>query len=189
LDALENDPDWIAARKAEDDERIGQATADRKASLPLLDDLREVGWHVESVWDLVNTPIDYPEAVPVLLQHIRRDYPSSVIEGTARALAVPFAPEAYPVLLDMFREVQVQNVQDGVALALQQTGGIEKFDQILQLTRDRTLGPSRVLFIRYFCDHLKGDDLRSLLTEFAEDAQLEPEATHQLKRLNRRKSK
>ena len=189
LNALENDPDWRAARQAEDDERQRQAAADRKASEPILDSLREVGWDVDSVWDLVNTPLNYPEAVPVLMRHIgsNRKYPDSVLEGMARALAVPFAPEAYPLLRNLYFQLEAKGVRDGIALALQQTGGAEKYDEILELTRDRALGPSRVLFISYFREHASPEELESLLREFQTDPELEPEATYWLKKRSKSK--
>jgi HEAT repeat protein len=52
-------------------------------------DLRAAGATVDSVWDLVNArKRKYPELIPVLLDHLGRDYPDRVREGVARALVV-----------------------------------------------------------------------------------------------------
>src|SRR5262245_58972797 len=75
-----------AAREAELQERV---SAYRDAEQPIVADLRGAGLHVESVWDLVNTAEPYPDALPVLMEHLERGgYPDRVMEGLGRALAV-----------------------------------------------------------------------------------------------------
>jgi hypothetical protein len=63
----------------------------RIAEAPLVEELNGLGVHVSSVWDLVNTAKPYPEAIPLLLDHLCRAYPDRILEGIARALAVPDA--------------------------------------------------------------------------------------------------
>lgn len=59
----------------------------RKQEKPLTDDLESVGIRAE-VWDLVNTPRSYPEAIPILIDHLQRAYSRDIKEGIVRALAV-----------------------------------------------------------------------------------------------------
>ena len=44
----------------------------RQAEAPLVDELRVAGFQVETAWDLVNTSDPYPDALPILLEHVPR---------------------------------------------------------------------------------------------------------------------
>ena len=81
---LDNDPEFareMAARDAERQERVQRL---RLAEQPIVKDLRDAGYEVSSVWDLVNTSVPYPDALPVLLAHLQRGgYPDRV-PGTRR---------------------------------------------------------------------------------------------------------
>ena len=59
-----------------------------------------------------------PEALPNLVQHLPRDYPSPVRDGIARALAVPAARFAWPVVVRMYRQEPAGRVKDGLAVAI-----------------------------------------------------------------------
>lgn len=99
---LEADVEYQAL-VAERDARIeAEEAASREEQRVLASDLRLVGVDVGSAWDLVNTGEPYPEAVPVLLDHLRRNYSERTKEGIARALAVPEAAEGWDILLEEF---------------------------------------------------------------------------------------
>lgn len=102
---LQKNPEWVA-RNAEDEARLKRLQEeDRREQAKLLADLRDVGFHVECVWDFVNTADKYPAAIPVLLRHLAMPYSSGVKEGIARALTVSYAgPEALRELIKQFRE-------------------------------------------------------------------------------------
>jgi hypothetical protein len=55
---------------------------------PLVVALAAAGRLVKSVWDLVNTAESYPEAIPVLAEHLSHPYHFRTREGIARALTV-----------------------------------------------------------------------------------------------------
>lgn len=86
------DPEWIRDQQAR--EAAHQASVDELAreiepeNGPLNCDLAEVGWKVESMWDLVNTTASYPRALPVLLKHLPLVRHPVMREGIARALSV-----------------------------------------------------------------------------------------------------
>ena len=75
---LNADPNYVAERKREDDERQERAGEWQRAEAPLVDELKAAGFKVESSWDLVNTAGSYPTAVPILLEHLPRQYPAAV---------------------------------------------------------------------------------------------------------------
>lgn len=58
-----------AERDAELQARVSQWP---KAERPIIEELREAGVDVESVWDLVNSAEPYPNALPILLDHLER---------------------------------------------------------------------------------------------------------------------
>lgn len=88
LAELERDPEWVARRDARENERQAaeQRAIDEQAML--LADLRRVGYRIRWIWDFVNTADSYDEAIPVLVDHLRRPYSDGTREGIARALAV-----------------------------------------------------------------------------------------------------
>ena len=89
LRELEVDPGYharVEAAEAERGERVRQL---RAAERPIVADLNAVGLSVSSVWDLVNTSVTYPDALPILLAHLERGgYPDRVMESLGRALAM-----------------------------------------------------------------------------------------------------
>lgn len=105
LTRLYSDPEWV--RQNEERERKHQQFRQqlREEEKPLLADLAAVGWQVESVWDLVNTAKRYPEAVPILAEHLLRPYHPRIREGIVRALTVREArgPAAWEILRELKR--------------------------------------------------------------------------------------
>lgn len=184
---MDSNPEWVERQRVRDMEIEAADQESRRIQSPLTADLRAVGLQVATVWDLGNRPIDYPEAVPILVEHLKRDYPDRDRAGIALALAVPFAKSAYPTLVKLFREGQLTETQDGLAAAITATAGKNDYDEMLKLLWDKALGPARVFFIQYFRRHA-GVDLESILLRCQADTELEPEATHWMKRKFRRKS-
>lgn len=88
LGRLQSDPEYMRM-KAEREKALAQREAELSlVEAPLIADLASVGVNVHSVYDLVNTASPYGHAIPVLLDHLRRQYPDVIREGIARALAV-----------------------------------------------------------------------------------------------------
>jgi hypothetical protein len=53
---LNADPEFVAKRAREEEERLKREAEYRRAEAPLVDELRAAGFQVQSAWDLVNTP-------------------------------------------------------------------------------------------------------------------------------------
>lgn len=175
LSQLESDPEYVARRRAQR-ERVQQREAELKAvEAPLVEDLRAVGIDVEWSWDLVNRAAPYPEALPVLLQHLERSYPDPVREGIARALAVPDARFAWDTLLRLFRqEPPGTRAKDGLAVALAAVADDEVVDQVGALLRDVRHGESRVFLVGAL-GRSKTPEARVVLAELQDDPQLRTE--------------
>jgi hypothetical protein len=108
---LEADPAWVAAREAEDRQVELDEAASREQQAPLLADLAAVAVGVADVWDLVNTSEAYPTAIPVLLEHLHRDYEEGILEGMARALAVTDAAPFWDEVMELFRASDPDHVR------------------------------------------------------------------------------
>jgi hypothetical protein len=145
---LTADPAFVAGRENEEEQRSRREAEYRRAEAPLVDELRASGFDVQSAWDLVNTPGSYPQAVPVLLEHLRRPYPAPVREGIARALAVPEARSGWAVLTQLYRDEPEERVRDGLAVAIAAGATDDVIGDVIALACDARHGSSRVLLLR-----------------------------------------
>jgi hypothetical protein len=142
-------------------ERIDRSVRTRIEEEPILSELREVGWKVQSVWDLVNTSKRYPEAIPVLLKHLQFPYSDVVIEGIARSLAVPepAVQKAWPLLVDEYRKTlegwglkakgdareYLLGAKDGLACVLAAAVSDDTLPELIALKRSRKWDESAVV--------------------------------------------
>jgi hypothetical protein len=183
---LAADPEHAAARERRDAEVAARQAEMRIAEAPLAEALRSVGLRVESAWDLVNTAEPYPEALPVLVEHLRRPYPDAVREGIARALAVPDAGFAWSELVEHYRQEGPGRVKDALAAAL---AGISAADErllgdVVALAEERRNGPSRVILLTVFRN--PRPNAEEVLARLRADPELKKEATYLLRRLRAR---
>jgi HEAT repeat protein len=168
-----SDPEYQAARERGEAERRCREMALREAEAPLLEELHAVGIEVGSAWDLVNISMPYPAALPILLDHLGRPYPSRVREGIARALAVRDARFAWAELVRLYcEEDSGTDAKDGIAVALAAAANRAVLDEVIALLRDPRHGQSRVLLL----GSLRRLRARSSLEEFASDPLLGQEA-------------
>ncbi len=184
IEWCEHDPDCLRA-KAERERR--QAELDR-AERPLVEDLRAAGFEVSSVGDLVNTSAPYPDAVPILLEHLRRDYPGTIRDCIARALAVREAQYAWPVLVHEYVALEDgPGVKQGLAVALANTVTEERVDEMLELIHDPRHGESRGLLLLGLqrLSRSRKSRAREALEALATDPVLGPEVQRILKRRRR----
>jgi hypothetical protein len=140
-------PDFVAKRASEEDERHRRNAEWQRAEAPLVEELRRAGHAVQSVWDLVNDPGTYPTAVPILLDHLSRPYPSPVREGIARALAVPEAKSGWSVLLRLYGDEQDERIKEGLAVAIAGAAADDVIGDVMDLAKNPRNGPSRLLLL------------------------------------------
>lgn len=134
-----------------------------------------MGVDVEWSWDLVNRSVPYPEAGPILLEHLEPSYPDPVREGIARALAVPDARFAWDRLLALYRdEPSGTRTKDGLAVALAAIADGAVVDEVSALLQDVRHGESRVFFVRAL-GRSQTPEARAVLAELQDDPQLRTE--------------
>ena len=176
----------LSRARAQEEEFQRRAAELRRAEAPLVEELRKAGYSVESAWDLVNTAAPYPEALPILLDHLARPYPPPVREGIARALAVPEAKFGWSVLVRLFREEREKRVKDGLACAIAEAADDEVIGDVIALVRARQHS-SRV-FLLSALERSADPRARATLMDLGTDPELKHEVQLALRRLKRTKS-
>jgi hypothetical protein len=183
---LNADPEFVANRARDEEARLKREAEYRLAEAPLVDELREAGFQVQSAWDLVNTPGSYPKAVPILLAHLPRPYPAAVREGIARALAVREASCGWDVLMRLYREEDEVRAKDGLAVAIAAAANDELIGDVIALARDTSQGPSRLLLLGAL-ERSADPRARAALMELGTDPELKKEIQVILRRIKKRK--
>lgn len=91
----------------------------------------------------------YPEALPILLEHLRKPHRGEVLEDLGRALGVPEARPLWPKLVELYRSATDAGAKTGLADAITILARKDKglLDEVIALTKDPEHGPSRLFFI------------------------------------------
>lgn len=178
MQQLAADPAYVAREAAKDLAREAKADELIEAGGALNAELAAIGFEVQSVWDLVNGPQTHARAIPVLLTHLRRDYPPEILEGIARALAMPDASFAYSELAEQLLAQPHQSAQVRYALAL--AVGVATTEatlsRTLDLACDKTLGECRAGFLVGLRRFRDTKEMRARLPDLLEDPILGDEA-------------
>lgn len=146
---LETDLEFQEAKLKRDEEFNERAAVLREAERPIVDDIRRAGYDVSSVWDLVNTSEPYPDALPILLDHLTRGgYPDRVMESMGRAIAVGPAIFAWDILRDLYLRAGGRGEEEGLAVALAASATPAQLEPLIGLIGEDSRGDSRIHFLR-----------------------------------------
>jgi hypothetical protein len=179
---LDTDPEYRAQVEAVEEERRERADRLREAEKPIIADLRAAGLEVDSVWDLVNTSVPYPAALPILLKHLERGgYPERVMESLGRALAVKPSVVFWDRLKARWLGARDPGEEDGAAVALAATATKGQLDDLVAFLAVEERGQSRIYFIRPIL-RVGGDRGRDVVERLRADRVFGAEATALLKR-------
>ncbi len=148
LQQLADDPEFQAAKAEQDRQMAEKVAVWRRAEAPLAAELRDAGYQVDTAWDLVNTAVPYPDALPILVRHLGCDYPDRVREGIARALAVRPAAPWWDDIARCYREATEHDAKHGLAVALSVAVTRETLPALIDLIDDPDNGDSRILLLR-----------------------------------------
>lgn len=100
---LNNDPEYRARIEKADAERRAVHDTLSQAERPLVDALRAAGIEVESAWYLYEFPQRGEDVYPILVNHLRLDYPERVLNGIARAFTKDVTRRHWQELLEIDR--------------------------------------------------------------------------------------
>ncbi|MEP1571250.1 hypothetical protein [Roseibium album] len=130
MQELENDKEFLALKATKDEEfnRLEQMFA--QDEVDMVEELNNAGFDVCSVWDFVNLDNNYYKAKDILFNHLEIKHHPRILEGIARALAVPeFGDDdrLWATLIKMYvntlpdSEIEIseeRGLQQGIATAL-----------------------------------------------------------------------
>ena len=174
---LNADPVFQAAQAERDKPRLEQVAKLKAASKPLDDALRAVCPLVtDGVWDLVNTGERYDEALPILFEHLTKDYPDEILDGIARALAVPQALPYRPTFIRLFRRDPPvsEGFRYGLGIAISRTTGPDNLQETIELAKDWSLGDSRLALL-FAIRRSRKPEIRQVIEELSHDPDLAKE--------------
>ena len=146
---LETDQEYQRKKEVFDAEVTERRAVLGAAERPSVQDLGEAGVEVESVWDLVNTEQPYPDALPVLMEHLERGrYPERVMESLGRALAVKPSVQYWDRLKALYLAARHPGEEDGTAVALAACATELQLDDLISFLSIEESGESRIYFLR-----------------------------------------
>ena len=180
----EGDPEYVRRRREQTARTEQYLQEMKRAEIPLVAALSEVGVRVTTVWDLANTKAQFPHALPVLFTHLQRPYPDSVRTGIANALAVPESKKWWKPLLELFEtnsEVAVNGFKTALAGVLAAAADDEVIEDVIKLVEDHRHGQHRVILLHALAMSPR-PRAREALERALEDPQLAKEARIQLRR-------
>ncbi len=103
---LKQDKEFQGKARAREEETKQQQAIFDKDQAELLDELSQLGYKVNSVWDFVNSPNDYMSAVPVLKKHLQISHHPRILSGIARSLAIAELSddnELWNILVELYK--------------------------------------------------------------------------------------
>jgi hypothetical protein len=178
------DPVYRAALERVAAESAERARLLRVAEQPVVADLRASGLDLDSVWDLHKIPDSRPRAIPVLLQHLVRDYPDGVLRGIGQGLDHRSARAWWAELRELMLNTEREVIRDGLAATLSTCATREHYEDLLDFLGTESLGPCRIYFVRpvnRIGNRMKAGHGRAVVESFADDPVLGKEATAVLK--------
>ncbi len=123
----------------------------------LFDELAQVGIRIKSEWDLVNTSVSYPEAIPILTKHLSRPYHRRTREGIVRALAVKEAKGiANKAVMEEYLKLPKESPDQPWIFHYRWAFGNtmriivtkDDLDDLIEIVLDESNGDSRNMFVR-----------------------------------------
>jgi hypothetical protein len=135
----------VERHQAENAEDVRQS---RGEQLPLLADLHAAGIELDTVWHLYKHPEARAQAIPVLLEHIVRDYPDRVLEGIGCGLCNRAARPWWNEIKDLYLATDTEIVRDRLAAALGICAARAQYEDLLAFVPNQSLGETRIYFLR-----------------------------------------
>jgi hypothetical protein len=178
LRELHSDPAWVKQKDERNATLTRLGSENEVAEAPIVNALKMVGSHVNSVWDFANGAELTPQASAVLFDHITKPYPERVREGIARALTTPSSKVGWQILRDLFmRDPDTSGLGSKAAIgfALAACADSQLFDQLTDLIRDARHGKNRLALLAAF-ERFSDQKSLGILKELRDDPVVGPAA-------------
>lgn len=156
------------------------------------EELTKVGIAINDIYDLVNTGMPYPAAVPVLLDLLQEGIDNVEIEeGVIRALTVKEAiGKASPILLDEYNKISKDKMllRWTIGNAIYITITEDDVERILSIVQDKENGMSRQMFVAAL-GKVKSGKAEHILIELLNDDEVAIQALESLGRMKAKNAK
>ena len=152
-------------------------------------ELKKVGITIKNIYDLVNTNIPYPEAIPVLKQLLKDGISHVGLKsGILRALAVPEAKgEIGSILINEFYKTpkDKMTLRWTIGNTMEVVICKDDIDEVIKIVGDKSNGMSRQMFVLAL-GNIPSEKSEDILIKVLNDEEI---AAHALAALGKLKSK
>ena len=183
---LSEDPDYVLRMEAKEAARREALEQHARASAPLIAELKEAGFAVESLDELRHSGKPYKAAIPILIKWLPVVSDPSLIDSVARALSVPWAkPLAAKALITEFRSLSdaMSSVKWTIGNALSIVADDSVTDELLEIVQDRRHGKAREMVV-VALGNVRDSRARDVLLRLLENDELCGYAIKALAKLN-----
>jgi hypothetical protein len=172
---LQQDPEYVARERSPRQQQQENVQLYASAAEPVLADLEEGGFHVQSVGELRQSGAHYRKAIPTLLRWLPLVSYPPLKEDIVRALSVPWArPGASRALIEEFRRADDEasaGLSWAIANALEVVADDDVLDDLVRLVRDPGYGKAREM-LALALGNMKSPRAVSVLRELLRDDEL-----------------
>lgn len=184
LSQLEQDKEYVEMMRRKEEEWAADEARLKADEEGLVLELRNAGFYVESVWDLVNTNASYPEAVPILIRHLQEPHLLRTLDGILRSLTVPeMKGKALSDLRTMlFQLVQLEWL---TARLIVRSATRQDMPSVVEMLRDVDFGRHRAELLPAL-RHMPREERADLLDELEKDPELAGKVRAYRKRISRK---
>lgn len=167
---------------------MNHQSADEDMQPAIVDELREAGFDVDSVYALRERYDDYREAVPILVKWLPKVREFGLKETLLRNLAVKFAKPALEPVIDAFENMDTSVDPTGFQLRWAAGNTIEvlwddrSFDRLLQIATDPSYGRGREMVVLGMGKSKRPEAVPTLI-ELLDDPEVRVPAVNALRKL------
>lgn len=187
---LQQDPDYLALLEELKERRRPAIEERRRVEAPIVEELRNTGYLVESPNRLVDlfqeTGAPYTEAVPILVKWLPQISNAEVKESIVRTLSVPWAKEAARALIREFRSLpntaEWSSCKWAIGNALSVVADDSVLSEVVDLVRDKGHGKSREM-VALALANMRNERAVDVLIELLEDEEVAGHAVMALRKL------
>ncbi len=157
----------------------------------LIGELKQVGIHINSIYDLANTTKSYPQGLPILIGLLRKGISDDRLkEGIIRSLAVKEAKGlAGAALLEEYNKIPKEKMvlRWTIGSALEVVITNDELEPVINIIKDKTNGMSRQMFVLALAK-LPAEKSEQILIESLDDDELATQAIVALSKIKSQKA-
>ena len=182
--------DLQQAQRDGERERLQRIERNRIEEQPIVSDLKELGVHVERVWELTKQRADWVRALPVLLRHLEADYSTDTKSTLVRLLSVPHVKgvAAKPLIREYEKATDETSLKWTIGNALSVVADDTVFDDIVRLAKDKRNGKAREMVV-VALGNMRNPQAVDVLMELLDDSVVAGHAIMALRKLKATKAK